>query len=751
MINSVEASAQQRRRNLLDRIATGVIATGGIWVILIIVLLFFYLLAVVAPIFSPATMEPQAHYSVPAQERGSTVYLVIEESKQLGVRVTATGDFIFFGLKKGDVRKTISLDLPSDVTIDSIEQADIDGRFLNVKLSDASVVLVQISYRVSFDGDVRVLTPSIFYPYGEEPISVELDGEPTHRSIVIGEDTVVAVFSDASNRQVSVALFEAEEGDELLDPDLSSSFEAPFDIDYQFVDGQARWLYLASRSGEVALYDLSDAEEPEQVALVSLLPVGTEAVEMKLLLGGSSILVGDQFGKIIQFSIYRDQDNQYSLADYRQFELESGVQSIWPEERRKGFIGISNQGQLSIFHTTAEQQLLSISLEDGESGAHSGSDIKPLFLSYSPRSDAFLMETENGISVYDIENHHPEISWSALWNEVWYEGYEEAEFIWQSSSADNDFEPKFSLIPISFGTIKAAFYAMIFATPLAIFGAIFTAYFMAPQMRAWVKPSIEIMEALPTVILGFLAGLWLAPLVEDNLLAVVSILLTMPVGLVFFAWVWFMLPPSITHRMPDGWQAAILIPVIILLVWFAFATAPILESLFFGGDIQIWMRNTLGINYDQRNSLVVGLAMGLAVIPTIFSITEDAIFSVPKHLTQGSLALGATPWQTLTKVVILTASPGIFSAVMIGLGRAVGETMIVLMATGNTPVMDFSVFQGMRTLSANIAVELPESEVDSSHYRILFLAALVLFAVTFFFNTIAEVVRQNLRKRYGNL
>ena len=139
------------------------------------------------------------------------------------------------------------------------------------------------------------------------------------------------------------------------------------------------------------------------------------------------------------------------------------------------------------------------------------------------------------------------------------------------------------------------------------------------------------------------------------------------------------------------------------------------------------------------------------MIPTIFSITEDAIFSVPKHLTQGSLALGATPWQTLTKVVILTASPGIFSAVMIGLGRAVGETMIVLMATGNTPVMDFSVFQGMRTLSANIAVELPESEVDSSHYRILFLAALVLFAVTFFFNTIAEVVRQNLRKKYGNL
>jgi phosphate transport system permease protein len=147
----------------------------------------------------------------------------------------------------------------------------------------------------------------------------------------------------------------------------------------------------------------------------------------------------------------------------------------------------------------------------------------------------------------------------------------------------------------------------------------------------------------------------------------------------------------------------------------------------------------------------VGIAMGFAVIPTIFSITEDAIFSVPKHLTQGSLALGATPWQTLTRVVIPTASPGIFSAVMIGMGRAVGETMIVLMATGNTPIMDMNIFEGMRTLAANIAVEMPESEVGGSHFRILFLAALVLFAFTFMVNTLAEVVRQRLRQKYGSL
>ena len=148
---------------------------------------------------------------------------------------------------------------------------------------------------------------------------------------------------------------------------------------------------------------------------------------------------------------------------------------------------------------------------------------------------------------------------------------------------------------------------------------------------------------------------------------------------------------------------------------------------------------------------MVGMAIGFAVIPTIFSISEDAVFGVPRSLTMGSLALGATTWQTALRVVLLTASPGIFSAIMIGMGRAVGETMIVLMATGNTPIMDLNIFEGFRALSANIAVEMPEAEVASTHYRILFLAALVLFLVTFIVNTIAEVVRQRLREKYSSL
>jgi phosphate transport system permease protein len=306
------------------------------------------------------------------------------------------------------------------------------------------------------------------------------------------------------------------------------------------------------------------------------------------------------------------------------------------------------------------------------------------------------------------------------------------------------------LTPLLFGTLKGAFYAMLVAVPVAIMGALYTAFFMAPAMRRIGKPGIEIMAALPTVILGFLAGLWLAPLIEANLTAVISILLVMPAGTLLAAWLWSRLPDAMTRPF-DGWYGLLVLPVIIGTIWLAFAIGPWIEIQLLGGDARAWILENLGLNYDQRNAMVVGLAMGLAVIPTIFSIAEDALYGVPTHLINGSLALGATPWQTLTRVVVLTASPGIFSAVMIGLGRAVGETMIVLMATGNTPVMDMNIFEGMRTFAANIAVELPEAEVNSTHYRILFLTAMVLFLLTFIFNTVAEVVRQRLRTRYGNL
>jgi phosphate transport system permease protein len=151
--------------------------------------------------------------------------------------------------------------------------------------------------------------------------------------------------------------------------------------------------------------------------------------------------------------------------------------------------------------------------------------------------------------------------------------------------------------------------------------------------------------------------------------------------------------------------------------------------------------------YIERNALVVGFAMGFAVIPIIYTLAEDALSAVPEHLRAASLGCGATPWQTAHRIIIPAAMSGLFSAVMIGLGRAVGETMIVLMAAGNTPILDANIFNGFRTLAATIAVEMPEASKGSTHNRTLFLAALLLLTITFVVNTVAEAVRQRFRKR----
>ena len=211
---------------------------------------------------------------------------------------------------------------------------------------------------------------------------------------------------------------------------------------------------------------------------------------------------------------------------------------------------------------------------------------------------------------------------------------------------------------------------------------------------------------------------------------------------------WRLLPRRVVTQLKPGVEIVVILPMLLLAGWIAMVLGPPIEATFMNGDARLWMQDTWGITYDQRNCLVVGIAMGFAVIPIIFTISEDAFSSVPASLSAASLALGASRWQTAVLVVLPTASPGIFSAVMVGFGRAVGETMIVLMATGNTPVMDWSIFNGIRTMSANIAVEIPEAPYGGTLYRTLFLAAAILFVMTFIVNTVAEIIRQRLRERY---
>ncbi|MDQ1363173.1 MAG: phosphate transport system permease protein [Pseudomonadota bacterium] len=741
MKNSIrkDNSWHQRKRALIDNGARYAIGLGGMGIIFAVVLIFFYLLWVVLPIFKPVEVQQQTRFELPAGEAVNR-YLVMEEGGELAARILSTGEIQFINLSDGQVINQEFIDLPEYGSVLDVVELDREGRQLALVLDNTRLLFIGLNYRVNFHEGKRELITSVDFPYGEEPLELRYIDRITRLAAQHAGDKLLLAALDADG-ELLLQSYDVEEADELGEPIAETLLNTAGHVDFLLFDTNAEWMYLANRSGEVIHYRVSDLDEIELMSRMRLLPPERQLTHLTMLLGGVSMLAADDQGKITQWSLQRDDKNQYALREVRSFQSGSALVSLLPEHRRKGMTAINEKGELLVFYTTSERKLFEEKMITGA--------VNRAVL--SSRADRLLVETSQGYQLLHIENDYPELSWQALWGKVMYEGYTEPQYLWQSSAANNDFEPKFSLAPLAYGTLKAAFYAMIVAVPLAIMGAIYTAYFMSPKMRGWVKPSIEIMGALPTAILGFLAGLWFAPYVEENLLAVLSLTFIFPVGLMLFAWCWTYLPVSVRHHIPEGWHAAVLIPVIILIGWATLLISPYVEMLVFGGNIRGWMLHEFGIGYDQRNALVVGIAMGLAVIPSIFSISEDAIFSVPKHLINGSLALGATTWQTLTRVVLLTASPGIFSAVMIGLGRAVGETMIVLMATGNTPVMDESLFQGMRTLSANIAVELPESELNSTHYRILFLAALVLFIVTFIFNTAAEVIRQRLRKRYGSL
>ncbi|WP_417686700.1 ABC transporter permease subunit [Pseudidiomarina gelatinasegens] len=729
-----------------DRAARWGVTFGGGLVLIALLLIFFYLLYVVEPIFRGVEIERQQSFAIPGQ--GQTLAMGMEEQSEIGFRFSDQGDLTFFALKT----KPGTDWQPGEVLL-SERVAEQPTAFAATQpqkkryayaVANGQVRIIEPKFRSKFTAGQRLTTPYVDFGNDGELIQVdpqqrtltqlayEYDGDSSLFAAVTADNTVIVNYAMATKSFLTGAVeleskftelpLTGEVDNILVQPNLSQVFVR---------QGNRFYVFDVSRTGKVTERQLLNIERRRYGEITS----------MQLLAGASSVMFGHANGLVTQwFEVAGENGRQYQYI--REFKAgDDAIVDIVAEYYRRTFYTVSANGQVGVFHTTSEADLY---LEHPDK-------LRADRVVIDPRANTLLMQTDGELHTFNLENEHPEVSWSGIWQEVWYEGYPEPQYVWQSTSGSDDFEPKFSLVPISFGTIKAAAYAMLFAVPIGLAAAVYTAYFMSPSVRKVVKPTVEIMEALPTVILGFLAGLWLAPIIENYLPGIVATIILVPSAIILVAFLSSRLPKTWRNKFTDGRAALILLPVVALVSWLAFEMSPFIERVLFDGNVRQFITNELGITFDQRNSLVVGIAMGFAVIPTIFSIAEDAVFSVPNHLSNGSLALGATTWQTLTKVVLLTASPGIFSAVMMGLGRAVGETMIVLMATGNTPIMDWNIFEGMRTLSANIAVEMPESEVGSSHYRILFLAAFVLFVFTFAFNTLAELVRQRLREKYSSM
>ena len=735
-----------RRRLIADRAARWVVSAGGIAIIASILGILVFILHEVLPLTSPAKVATAHRVAIPGAAAIQAV--IADEHRTHVATLDQTGLVRVVRLDDGRVAYSSPLlgeAAPAGPT-PALTSALVppQSRAFAAATGDGRILVKKMEFAVTFEGQDRVVTP-------DETPAVFLEVDPQHRPLGPfaaqrdddGNATAAAVLADGRlavvRRAVETNEFTGESGETLGRAEVA----VPGRITAVVLDPAQRNLYAGTAGGDLLWWPLQDGQPGE----VRSVPAGAPVTALTLLLGGRTLVVGQQNGALSAWFAVRQSDDTERLTRIHVFPAHPGaIRLIAPSQRDKGFLA-SGGGRLGLYFSTADRTLWT--------GPTPVADETALF--YTPKADGAYIagRAKDGqawqVADLGIRNPHPEVTFQTLFGKVWYEGYDRPEHVWQSTGGTDDFEPKLSLTPLLVGTLKGTFYSLLLAIPLAVLGAMYTSQFMHPAYKRYLKPMIEIMASLPSVVLGFLAGLWLAPRIQELLPGLFLMAAVLPLLILLAGYLWSRTPRAFRNRFPLGTEVLLFVVVLAFGVWLCMRLSPGFEDIAFGGDFQAWLLRVTGLAYDQRNAVVVGLAMGFAVIPIIFAIAEDAFSNVPGNLVAGSLALGADRWQTVTRVVLPTASPGIFSAVMVGFGRAVGETMIVLMATGNTPIMSWNPFNGFRTLSANIAVEIPEAPQGGTLYRTLFLAALLLFCITFLLNTVAELVRQRLRERYSQL
>ena len=848
-----------------------IITIGGIGVIAAVFLVFVFLASVVVPLVGRSRLEPAVSQSgAGAAADAIDRFVLVDEFLVAAAELIDGGRALrHFRIDPGVPDGGMLLqELPLfDERPTSLTYSD-EGGWLAAGFADGTIRLGQVLFETDFyedddvparlhtlaEGEVGVLDDASIQrtPIGqlrrqrleariEDPVASGHTGavlliDQTVRSVgpviaMVTDDGLLRVSAVTRRRNILTGRVTSSVRDgSAAIPD----FDRDVPLSRVLVSGNADAVYVLWEDGAFVRFDTRDLRQPAVAERGDLLRDGAALTVGRFLLGRDTLLIGDSLGRVGTWFRVRDEDAATTdgllLVGAHTFDGPAtpggpaAVTSIGSSSRKRMIVIGYDDGSVRSFYVTSNAFL-------AEARPFAGVPITAVAL--SPRDDAIAAVTERGFALLSMDSPHPEATLGSIFTRVWYEGNAEPAHVWQSSSATDTFEPKYGLVPLIFGTIKATIHSMLFGVPLAMLAAIYTSEFLHSRLRARIKPIIEMMASVPSVVLGFLAGLVFAPIAERAVPMILVAFLMIPLTCLAGGYLFQLLPDRTAIILSRYRILFVLLGALPLGLLLSRLAGPVAERALFAGDIKLWLDGQIGTGtggwailllpltglatvwflsrslaprlrvvyrrlparqvalleilklvaavavaggsallggyllealgldsrgsfpvvgpvlgtYVQRNSLVVGFVMGFAIIPIIYTIADDALRSVPEHLRSASLAAGATPWQTAVRVIVPTAMSGLFSAVMIGLGRAVGETMIVLMAAGNTPILEMNLFNGFRTLAANIAVELPEAVVGSTHYRILFLTALTLFVMTFVVNTIAESVRQRFRRR----
>lgn len=858
---------------LINEFMKYLICTGGISVVLVFAGIMAFICWVVLPLFDGARLNAQPGISLqtptgapipplaPNSPPARVLALGLDEDLTSLWKMTDDGQLATFCLSNGrQVHREQVLDQPVVASVQNAEhlalvgadgavrygQIKTESEYLNLADLPADAQLPAVGEVVPWSDGVAEMTQSKQLrvvrlraefsdptPVGDGPpvaicsLDYEYETEREHIAALREDGRMFLEVITRRTNMMTGKIRRIVKHHELPAIDLGPAKSAP----WLMLGLNARMLYLIDVDGRCRRYNLENADAPFLAEEIDLTPEpGVAVTAIRWLNGRLTLIVADSTGGVSGWFAAPLPEgavggaDRYRLIQAHVLENQGATPTALASSiRDRQFVTLDSRGGLLIRHMTSNST---------QGRLHLPLAAETAIVAMAPGNNAIaVLAGQDNLHFIRMDNPHADGSVSAMFSKLWYEGYPAPAYVYQSSAGTDDAEPKFSMIPLIFGTLKATLYAMLFSIPIAVLAAIYTSEFMPSRTRNTIKPVVEMMASLPSVVLGFIAAQVLAPIVGGNLVGVMLAVGLIPAGLFTVGYIWQLLPGTAMRRVVAWQRFALMFMIVLVMLWLSWNIAPPLENFLFEGDVKTWLagsagsalpgwlflltplcfialtliyslyikpnlkiyrsrtselqfgsfelargsglilgslglallfsqllatagfdlRGILTSSYVERNSLVLGMIMGFAIIPIIYTVSEDALSAVPNTLRSASLGMGATPWQTAIRVVLPVAFPGVFSACMIGLGRAAGETMIVLMASGRTPILDVSPFNGLSALSANIATELPEAPKNSTHYRMLFMSAVILFILTFVVNTAAEIVRLRYRKRSANL